>query len=185
VIYSLLNLQAKNIADPSARTLLEEARNRINAMVLVHEKLYRSTDLAHIDFKEYLKDLISGIVSTFKRQNVVLSLDMEPLALDVTTGIPCGLIVNELATNSLKHAFPDGRAGTITVTLGKNREGGYVLIVADNGVGFPANVDFRNSASLGLQLVNVLTGQIYGKIELSREAGTKFSITFPGAVGHK
>ena len=105
---------------------------------------------------------------------------MEPVALDVNVGIPCGLIVNELVSNSLKYAFPDGRKGTITVGINKNSEGNNVLTVADNGVGFPETVDFRNTTSLGLQLVNVLTGQIRGTIELSNAGGTRFSIAFPG-----
>jgi len=185
VIYSLLNLQANRIADTTIRAMFEDARNRVNSMALIHEKLYQSKDLAHIDFQEYLQGLVSGIARTYNRHDVVLSVDMEPLALDVNVGIPCGLIVNELVSNCLKYAFPEGRKGAITVGVRKNSEGSYVLTVADNGIGVPETVDFRNTPSLGLQLVNILTGQIRGTIELSHAAGSTFSITFPGTPESK
>jgi PAS domain S-box-containing protein len=181
VIYSLLSLQAKSIADPSVRALFVESQNRVHSMALIHERLYRSEDLAHIDFKEYLQRLVAGIGETYKRRDVVLSVDMEPLSLDVTTGIPCGLIVNELVSNSLKYAFPEGRTGTVSVGIRKNQEGNYVLTVRDDGIGLPQSVDFRNTTSLGLQLVGVLAGQLYGTIEHSTATGTTFTITFPGA----
>ncbi len=180
VIYSLLNLQAKGIPEKEVRAMFEETRNRVHSMALIHEKLYRSTDLAHIDFKEYLTSLVAGIADTYKRHDVVLSVEMEPMALDVNIGIPCGLIVNELVSNCLKYAFPEKRKGTIKVGIIKNSEGNNVLTVSDNGVGFPETLDFRNTASLGLQLVNVLTSQIRGTIELMKEEGTMFKITFPG-----
>jgi two-component sensor histidine kinase len=104
---------------------------------------------------------------------------MEQVSLDVNVGIPCGLIVNELVSNSLKHAFPGGRKGTISVGVNRSREGFYVLTVADNGVGFPPEVDFRKVQSLGLQLVNVLAGQINGTFDLSNVDGARFSIVFP------
>ena len=179
VIYSLLNLQAKGIEDAVIRAMFEEARNRVHSMALIHEKLYKSADLAHIDFKEYLTSLLYRIADTYKRKDVVFSVEMEPLALDVNVGIPCGLIVNELVSNSLKHAFPDGKKGTIRVGINKNGNGSNVLVVADNGVSIPETVDFRNTTSLGLQLVTVLSGQINGTISLSKAEGTEFIITFP------
>jgi two-component sensor histidine kinase len=180
VIYSLLNLQAKGITDSAVRAMFEEARNRVHSMALIHERLYGSKDLAHIDFKEYLTSLVAGIAETYKRHDVVLSVDMEPVTLDVNVGIPCGLIVNELVSNCLKYAFPEGRKGTIKVGISKDSEGNNVLIVADNGIGFPETVDFRNTVSLGLQLVTGLTKQIHGTIELTKAEGTTFRITFPG-----
>lgn len=183
IIYSLLNLQAKGIEDSAVRAMFEESRNRINSMALIHEKLYRSKDLAHVDFKEYLKSLVAGIAETYKRSDVVLSVEMEPICLDVNVGIPCGLIVNELVSNSFKYAFPvkrnDEKTGTIKVEIVKKDEANFVLSVADDGVGFSAGVDLGNPATLGLQLVNVLVKQIYGTIELSRTKGTRFSVTFP------
>lgn len=179
VIYSLLNLQSRRITDSSVQAIFEESRNRINSMALIHEKLYRSTDLAYIDFKGYLKSLTDGIAHSYRRNDVSISVDMDPVALDVNVGIPCGLIVNELVSNSLKYAFPEGRKGTIRVGININSEGDYVLFVEDNGIGFPAGIDFRNTRSLGMQLVNMLTLQIHGSIELSVTEQTKFSITFP------
>jgi len=180
VICSLLNLQAKGIADKAIRALFEESRNRVSSMALIHEKLYKSKDLAHIDFREYLQSLVAGIAATYKRHDVDFVTDMEQVALTVNVGIPCGLIVNELISNSLKHAFPEGRRGTIKVGVNRKRDGDYVLSVEDNGVGFPPELDFRTTPSLGLQLVNVLTGQIRGTIELVKAEGSKFKITFPG-----
>ena len=180
VVYSLLNLQAKGIADPAVRAMFEESRNRVSSMALIHEKLYRSADLAFVDFKEYLQSLVVGIAATYNRPDVLLIVDMEPLALDINVGIPCGLIVNELVSNSLKHAFPKGRGGTITLGVSKDSTGQNVLTTRDNGIGFPAELDFKNTTSLGMQLVTVLTGQLNGAIELLRDAGTKFTITFPG-----
>ena len=182
VIYSLLNLQANVTADKAARAILEEARDRVNMMTLIHKKLYQSKDLAHIDYKEYLRDLVSGIADTYQRRDVVVTVEMESLFFDVTVGIPCGLIANELVSNCFKYAFPEGRKGTIKIGINKDSEGNNVLTVADNGVGFPETTDFRKTTSLGLQLVNVLTGQIQGKIELVRNEGTTFKITFPGAT---
>ncbi len=184
VITSLLNLQAREISDEGVRAMFAEARNRVHSMAMIHEKLYGSMDLAHIEFKEYLTNLVDGIADTYMRRDVVFSVDMEPLALDVNVGIPCGLIANELVSNSLKYAFPDGRKGAIAVGIRKDGSGNNVLTVADNGVGFPEHIDFSNTASLGLRLVNVLTGQIHGTVELLKEAGTTFRITFPGSSGN-
>jgi len=180
VIFSLLNLQAKGIDDKTVRAKFEESRNRVNSMALIHERLYRSADLAHIDFREYLKSLVNNIAATYRQEGVVISVDMEPVALDVNVGIPCGLIVNELVSNSFKYAFPDRRKGIITVGIKITSEGNNVLFVEDNGIGLPADLDFHNTRSLGLQLVNGLAAQIQGTIELSRAQGTGVSITFPG-----
>ena len=180
VIYSLLNLQAQGIADEAARAKLEESKNRVLSMSLIHEKLYQSQDMAHVDFKEYLQSLVSGIADTYKRPGVIVSVEMETVHLDINDGIPCGLIVNELVSNSLKYGFPAEKPGTVKVGITMSSEGDHVLFVEDDGIGFPKDIDFRNPASLGLRLVNALTGQIHGKIELSGESGTRFSITFRG-----
>ncbi len=181
VIYSLLNLQASSIKDATVRAMFEESKNRINSMAIIHEKLYRSKDFAFIDFKEYLQGLVVGIAETYKRHDIVFTVEMGHLALDVNVGVPCGLIVNELVSNCLKHAFPEGRQGTVTLGVSRDREGHNILTVADNGIGLPLEIDFRNTQSLGLQLVSVLSGQLHGTIELSRDKGTKFTIIFPGS----
>ena len=179
VIYSLLNLQARGIADPAIRAMFEESRNRVNSMAMIHEKLYRSKDFASVDFKEYLQGLVASIAETYKRPEIIWQVEMAPLSLDVNVGIPCGLIVNELVSNSMKHAFPDGRGGMIRIGIERDGERMNVLTVQDDGVGFAAGIDFRNTTSLGLQLVTVLTGQLKGTIEMHREGGTSFCVTFP------
>lgn len=185
VIHSLLGLQAEGIADRTVRVMFEESRNRVKSMSLIHEQLYQSKDMAHVDFKAYLQRLVSGIANTYKQYGVACSVEMEPVALNVNVGIPCGLIVNELVSNSLKYAFPEGRKGTIKVGINKNADSAYILTVADNGIGFPDKIDFRNTSSLGLLLVNVLTQQILGTLDLSRDDGTRFSITFPGTSNNR
>jgi len=185
VITSLLNLQSHEITDANIRALFEESKNRIYSMALIHEKLYRAEDLARISFNEYLHSLVSGIVDTYKRRDIIYAVDNDPITLDVNVGIPCGLIANELVSNCLKYAFPEGRKGMITLGINKDTQGNNVLTVADNGVGFPDTVDFRNTTTLGLKLVNVLSGQIHGVIELSRVEGTTFRITFPGSKGNE
>jgi len=179
VIHSLLGLQAKAVKDAATRAMFEERRDRVLSMALIHENLYRSDDLSSIDFKKYLQRLVSGISESYQRPDIRLLVVMEELALDITAAIPCGLIVNELVSNSLKHAFPGGRAGQITLGLRPQGEGLLTLVVEDNGIGFPAEIDFRHTASLGLQLVNVLSGQIHGTLDLVREEGTRFCLTFP------
>jgi two-component sensor histidine kinase len=124
VIYSLAERSGKGRRQNRSvtRALFEEARNRVNSMALIHERMYRSADLAHIDFKDYLQSLVYGIADSYDRRDVTLSVDMEPLALNVNVGIPCGLIVNELVSNCLKHAFPGGRTGKIRLGIRKNSE---------------------------------------------------------------
>ncbi|MDZ7270913.1 MAG: PAS domain-containing protein [candidate division KSB1 bacterium] len=180
VISSMLRLQAGYIQDPQALELFQESQNRVKSMALIHEKLYQSQDLARIDFADYLRNLTSHLFRSYSgRPDVTLNVEVGDVHLSVETGIPCGLIVNELVSNALKHAFPGGRSGQITVSLQRNN-GTYVLSVKDDGVGFPKDVDFRNTPSLGLQLVNTLTTQLEGSVELiSNGVGTEFRIQFP------
>ena len=186
VIYSLLNLQAKGIDDERVRTMFEESRNRVNSMALIHEQLYQANDLAHINFKEYLQSLIKSIGYTYNRPEVTVAVEMTAaIVLDVNIGIPCGLIVNELVSNSLKHAFPNGKAGEIRVGVKQGPADAYLLTVSDNGIGLPAGLDFKSTTSLGLQLVNVLAGQLHGTISLTQTAGSEFSILFPSSTNNK
>lgn len=179
VISSMLRLQASYIDDPHAHELFLECQNRVKSMALIHEKLYQSQDLARIDFADYLRNLMNHLFRSYSgRSDISLNIEVSDVRLGVDTGIPCGLIVNELVSNALKHAFPDGRSGQITVSL-QRTNGTYVLSVKDDGVGFPKDVDFRNTPSLGLQLVNTLTTQLEGEVELiSNGQGTEFRITF-------
>jgi two-component sensor histidine kinase len=182
VVYSLLALQGNGIADNDIRTLFDESCNRISSMALIHEKIYSSEDLSHIDFSHYLQELAQNIAGTYLRPEIKVVVAAEPIFLDISRGIPCGLIVNELVSNSFKYAFPTGLDGQITITMNRTQGGKYLLTIADNGIGFPGDVDFRQTRSLGLQLVTVLAEQLQGDIVLTTTAGTLFSISFPGST---
>ena len=181
VMISLLNLQARNVVDPAAVMMLNESQNRIRTMAIVHEKLYRSDDLSHIDFADYIESLTVHLFQFFSVEpcNVDLLQETETIALDINNAIPCGLILNELISNALKHAFPDGRKGQIKVGFRRRPDELLEMFVRDDGVGFPAGLDFRNTTTLGLQLVNLLTGQLDGTLEKTGETGTEFRIVFP------
>ncbi|MEL7669648.1 PAS domain S-box protein [Methanobacterium sp.] len=243
IISSLLSLQTGYTKDYETRNVLEESQNRVKSMAIVHEKLYSSENLVKIDFKDYIKDLTDSLFLTYKISPYMIKLNknIDNIFLNVNTAIPCGLIINELVTNSLKHAFPVASghgpanhrfadpANVVRRFEDKNREkcsflgpkigdfegfsipAGYVrgptdeksadpqtagpnsneiqielnqlknnlvLVVSDNGVGLPENIDFTNTESLGLRLVNNLVRQVDGTIELDKSEGTKFKITF-------
>lgn len=182
VISSLLNLQSNYIKNKEDFDMFRESQNRAKSMALIHELLYRSDDLKSIDFGDYMGTLIKHLFNTYvdDPQYLKLNLDLQKIKLDINTSIPLGLIVNELVSNSLKHAFPKGKAGEINISL-KAEKGEYILIVGDNGVGINDDIDFKNTDSLGLQLINSLTQQIDGEIELDKSQGTKFSIRFEEA----
>ena len=179
VISSLLNLQAGSIHDEQARAVFESSKNRIRSMALVHETLYKADNLGEINIQEYVAALTAFLHQTFLTdQNVVqIKTHVENVSLGIDTVIPCGLIITELVTNSLKYAFPNQNHGVISVDF-QCIEGRYVLKISDNGIGFPVKVDFRETATLGLQLVTNLTEQINGHIELDTSNGTSFKIVF-------
>jgi PAS domain S-box-containing protein len=180
IVSSMLNLQIDQISDPRALELFKESQARVRSIALFHEKLYQSKDLARIDIAEYLTGLATDLFAAYgiNPEEIVLDVDAEDVPLGVDAAISCGLIVNELVTNALKHAFPDRHRGEVRVLL--RREGRDVSLgVADNGVGFPGNIDFRNPNTLGLKLVCILTEQVRGTIELDRREGTRFRVRFP------
>ncbi len=180
VMSSLLYLQSKNIKDIETLEMFQDSQSRVRSMALVHEKLYQSQDLARIDFAEYVRSLASYLFRSYGvNANVIrLKISVDDVFLGVDTAIPCGLIINELVSNCLKHAFPGGRVGEIHIELRVDDEGQFALMISDNGIGFPKELDFRDTGSLGLQLVNTLVGQLESTIELDRSVGTKFKITF-------
>lgn len=181
IISSLLNLQSGNIKDPKTLQLFMETRYRVRSMALIHEKLYQSHDLSRIDFADYLKTLTSGLAGSFAGASsaVRISLDVEQIMLAVDAAVPCGLIVNELVTNCFKYAFTGGRGGEIHVRMERAGGSQFRLSVTDDGVGFPKDVNFRETESLGMQLITTLTEQLDGNIEMTNGAGTRFAITFP------
>jgi PAS domain S-box-containing protein len=238
IISSLLRLQSRQLRDQQAIALFKESQNRVQAMALIHEKLYQSSNLAQIDFQEYIKTLVQALFRSYDahRHGVTFKCNVEPVSLAIDIAIPCGLIINELVSNSLKYAFPETLGGEICISLqslqhrfsnpGKtsppapllqkegsqtppslqgNRsegeefgglglnypidvlepqstasvdQGQFILTISDNGVGLSENFDFRNSSSLGLQLVCRLTKQLEASIELNRSYGTEYKISF-------
>jgi len=181
VISSLLSLQSQHITDKASRAMFEESQSRVRAMALIHEKLYQSDDLAHIDIAAYMQDLTASLFSTYTvRNKIKVDIAITDIFLTITTAIPCGLIINELVTNALKHAFPKERDGTITVSMTPSNTDSLILTVSDTGIGFPEGIDFRNITTLGMQLVTSLVEQLDGTITLDRSEGTTFTITFRG-----
>ena len=180
VVSSMLQLQSRSIKDEETAEMFQESRNRVRSMALVHERLYQSKDLARVDFARYIRNLASYLGRSYGVNTNVIQLktNLHDVFLGVDTAIPCGLILNELVSNCLKHAFPDGREGEIRIELRSDGNGEFTLMVSDNGVGLLEDLDFRNTESLGLQLVNTLVNQLEGTIELDRRGGTAFKITF-------
>lgn len=179
VISSLLSLESARVGDPTTRQHFLDSMNRIHSMALVHEKLYRSGNLATIDFGEYLTSVTDQLMRLSHTPGVTCTVRAEKLSLSVDTAIPCGLIVNELVTNALKHAFGGRDTGKISVTLTKADDTSATLTVRDDGVGFPDGLDFRTAQTMGLSLVVSLTHQIGGTVDLQRSGGTTFVVNVP------
>jgi two-component sensor histidine kinase/putative methionine-R-sulfoxide reductase with GAF domain len=179
IISSLLSLQSKYIMDERDFDIFRESRDRVKSMSLAHERLYQSPDLAQIDFAEYIRDLVAHSFRSYRDRSALITLriDADDVSPGLDTAIPCGLIINELVSNALKHAFPDNRKGEIRIGL-HSENGQTILTVSDDGVGFPADLDFRDTDSLGLQLVTTLVEQLEGSIELDNREGTVFKVTF-------
>jgi two-component system, sensor histidine kinase PdtaS len=177
---SLLKLQSGYIQDGRAREMFADSQNRIRSMALVHEKLYQSSDLSRIHFADYIGSLATLLFRTYgvDQQRIHLHCGGEGIFLSVETAVPCGLIVNELLSNCLKHAFPADRSGEIWIQLVAQGEGFLQLTVADNGVGLPEGLDLVHVDTLGLQLVRTLAQQLDGAFEAVRSPRTEFKITF-------
>lgn len=179
IISSLLNLQSRQLNDEEARRSFEASKNRIRTIATLHEQLYRSKDLSKIDFRAYMRNMTNYLLSSYgvADDSIKIHINSERIYLDINRAIPCGLIVNELVSNSIKHGFPDGTQGEITVDF--NREGDrYVLNVSNNGVQFPDDLDIDNCTSLGLKLVSSLSKQLKGSITLNTKDITRFTLEF-------
>jgi len=179
VITSLLNLQADRISDERVQVVLRENQARIKSMALVHEELYQSEDLAWVNFTDYLRRLTNGLIQSYARsgKTIDLRLELEDLRLGIDAAIPCGLIVNELLTNALHHAFVGRPAGTVIIRFSKE-QGKYILGVVDDGIGLPGSIDVGTTDTLGLHLVSTLTDQLRGSLSVSRQGGTSFLLVF-------
>jgi len=180
VMSSLINLQLRNITDEKDSQTLKEIQNRIQSIAIIHEKLHQSEDMVRIDFSEYIKSLAAYLYQTYRVVSaaITLKINVDDIFLDIGTAIPCGLIINELVSNALKYAFTEGMKGEIRIDFHSDTDNQLTLTVSDNGVGFPQDLDFQKTKSLGLRLVVMLTEQLDGTIKLDRSDGTKFEITF-------
>ncbi len=184
VISSLLGLQSRTGQSEQTKKALQESQNRIHSMALLHEALYQSHNLSQIDCRKYFEQLGAHLFRCFgiSASRVQLQIDVGGVTLGLESAVPCGLIVNELISNSLKHAFHEGRCGVIRILLRREADDRMTLIVADNGPGIPENIGFYTTRSLGLRLVRTLADQLHATIELEVREGTEIRLKFP--VGH-
>lgn len=180
IISSLIKLESATLKMPELKSMFTETQNRIKTMALIHEKLYHAKDLSVIEFYDYVKNLIYNLYNTYgvKTERVLPVISFRSVYLDIDTAIPCGLIINEVISNSLKYAFPDERNGRVYINLTESEPGEYLLTIGDDGIGIPKEVDFSSPESLGLRLIKILSEQLSGKISLVRSSGTEFRITF-------
>jgi two-component sensor histidine kinase len=175
--------QTRYIDDQDIIRLFKESRNRVKSMALIHEKLYQSKEMARVHSAEYIRSLTSYLFHSYvaQKRGILLKLKVDGVSLNIDQGVLCGLIINELISNSLQHAFPidkGDRPPEVYVSLCLDNNDHVTLVVGDNGIGFPPNLDFHKTESLGLQLVLMLVEQLEGTIELDKQAGTRFEINF-------
>ena len=182
VISSLLKMQANYIDDETIVGIFDDSYHRVKSMSLIHEKLYRSDDLARIDFQDYVQSLAGLLMNTFTPPcQIDFEFDLKDILLDVNIAIPCGLIINEIITNSLKYAFPNREHGKVIINMNHDLFTGYILKIKDNGIGLPEGFDVNKTRSLGMRLVYLLSeDQLEGKVEINSDNGTEFIISFPG-----
>jgi PAS domain S-box-containing protein len=182
VISSLVALQAERLPDAAMRAVLQDVTHRVRSMALVHEKLYQSADMAQVQFAEYAQSLLNYLWRAHETTapGIRLALDLEPVQLSVNAAVPCGLVLNELASNALKHAFHSRADGEVSVVLRGSPEGRVCLRVRDNGTGLPAGLDWRQADTLGLRLVQMLAGQLDATVDVHSNKGTEFTVTFGG-----
>lgn len=183
IIASLLSLQANSIQNPEALAVLQDTRNRVHSMALLHEVLYRSNNLAGINFADYTDQLIKKLQGSYGRAaaRIKVKNQVSPIGLPMEVSVPCGLIITELVSNAYKHAFPGERAGIVAVSLESDPEQQFVLRVRDDGIGLPKNFDPGNTTTLGLRLVQRLALQLGGHLSIDHPegTGTAFTIKFP------
>ena len=181
IISSLLNLQSNYLDNDDSKSLFKETQNRIKTIALVHEKLYKSDDVEYVNLNDYIKSIVSLLSYSFDKDYIDVNYEMSCESLEkfeIEKAIPCGLIANEILSNSYKYAFPNQFSGEISIELKSSSEN-CVMIIRDNGIGMKTPVDFSNSNSLGLELIHSLVGQLEGTLEVSSENGTTYHIEFP------
>jgi two-component sensor histidine kinase/sensor domain CHASE-containing protein len=180
IVISLLNLQSRQTKDRKVIEIITDSQNRLRSMALIHERLSKSKDLSGINIKEYIQDLANNLFHSYgvHTGRIEVKIDIDDIMMNLDTATPCGLIVTELVSNSIKHAFPEGKKGELLIKLKSDNYKNFTLIVKDNGIGFPKDLDFRKTNTLGMQLVTGLVNQLKGTIDLDQSSGTEFKIIF-------
>jgi two-component sensor histidine kinase/PAS domain-containing protein len=180
VISSMLSMQAQYARDESDARMFQDSQDRIRSMSLVYDQLRRSQDLAGINIKEYVNELISNLINSYRPDacHVSSQIDVDDISVDLDLAVPCGLLINELVTNSLKHAFKDKSEGIIRISMHKTSNNMLDVTVADNGIGLPENLDVASSPTLGMTLLHTLSEQLGAKVEFRRSRGTEFHTSF-------
>jgi two-component sensor histidine kinase len=180
VMSSLLSLQSRVASNPAISRMLEANQNRIQSMALLHEILYQSEDLAVVDFSKYLRRMVDHLFRSYGVDNrqIRLHTALEAVGLELDDALPSGLLISEVVSNSLKHGFPEGRQGEVRIILRRQSASLVSLVVSDNGVGFPKDLDWTKSRSLGLRLVRVLAQQLRAKLEIRSQGGTEVKLVF-------
>ncbi|KJU86736.1 signal transduction histidine kinase [Candidatus Magnetobacterium bavaricum] len=181
IINSLLSLQSEKLTDKGLLGMFRDIQNRVRAMALIHEKLYQSACMSELNFHEYIQDLTYELINSYSdnTSRVQLLLEIDIQTIDIDIAIPCGLVINEIISNALKYAFPNGKTGKIRIVFYKNTDGKYVLMISDDGVGVKNGIDFRNTKSLGLRLVHdLITRKLKGTLDVETDNGTKYKMVF-------
>ena len=180
VISSLVDLQSDIMEDVATREILKDIKNRVRSMAMVHEKLYQAGDLANVEFSDYTTSLLSFLWRAHGTENLNVRLEkkLEQTSLPVNMAVPCGLILNELVSNALKHAFKGRDSGQVTVSLRGNERDEIRLSVRDNGIGLPPALDWQQAGSLGLCLIQMLAKQLRATVNVTNDSGTEFAVTF-------
>jgi two-component sensor histidine kinase len=173
VMSSLLRLQSRVASNPETTRMLEENQNRIQSMALLHELLYQSDDLAVVDFSKYLRRMVEQLFHSYGVDNrrIGLRTELDPVGLELDDALPCGLLISEVISNCLKHGFPDGRQGEVRISLRRQPPDMVALVLSDNGVGLPVNLDWTTSPSLGLRLARALAEQLGASLDIRSHAG--------------
>ena len=182
IIVSMLRLQFDQIKDPQVKRLLKESQHRIRSMAMIHESLYGSDNFSRIDFAQYLEKMVSRLLRSYSIKEDLIKCEViaDEIYLEISRAIPCGLIVNELVSNALKHAFPGGAGGTIQVRMSSDEQGRISITVSDDGVGFQREEEPQEPDTMGMRLLEGLIQQLQGSIEWTSNGGTSITVRFEG-----
>ncbi len=185
VVSSLLGLQARAVSNEETRRMLQDTRDRIQSIALLHEILYESGELAAVDFPKYILQMTDYLVRSYRadQRRIQIQADIQRVGLDLDAALPCGLLVHEVVTNALKHAFPEGRAGEVRIVLRRQPAGTVGLELSDDGVGLPEGLDWTSARSLGLRLIREVANQLSATLHIESAGGTKVRLTIPIGQG--